>query len=822
MFDFSKDKPEQGKAEPPKPEVVQRIEQLLGITLYAAPTHGYDPVSNVVRGRLDRNSEEECWLCQYGLHEDGTLAGLNLMASGLTDAKWTTITELDINWSRIEALNLSRNQLTALPQLKQMTALRYVDLTDNQLQEVHLPPTVEHVFLWGNPNISTPPPEIIKQGRFAILQFFKELAEQGEEVVYEAKLLILGDAGAGKTTLARRLENTNAPMPDAVKDSTDGIAVKTLELTGQNPTFIAHIWDFGGQEVYHATHQFFLTKRSLYLLLCDGRKEEQFDYWLQAQELFGEDSLLLVVVNQKGEMQVNLPMSDLRRDYPNIRDAQPTVVNLKDDTAGIIALRKHIEHTIRNLPQFVRGERVPRKWAAIRRRLEQLQDDHIELKQFRSICAEEGIEERERQDFLLDFLHNLGILLYFRDLAGLNKMVILKPEWATKAVYRVLDHTKAKGNKGHFTRRDLLQVWNCAEYADYFEELLLLMDKFELCYETPERTDVFVVPSLLPDDSPEGYIWAEPKGLQIHYAYTFMPKGIMARLIVRQHRLLESEPQVWKRGAVFAQDQVRAEVIESYRDKRITLRVNASNRTAKELLRDLCRDIDDLNADFHFNERLTVEQEVPCNCHICATLQQPKYFKRSELDKAERAGKPVYCTESFELISVQAIRDGIFPMDKIGGDMLVKNTPEGGIKAFFSYSKHDIAHLKDFQKFLKPLERQGLIEFWDDRLIRPGEEWDGEIKEALAQSDIIFLMVTADFINTDYVWEIEIKEAMRRHDAKTARVVPIKVSSCDWTGMPFAKLQGIPRKDQVIDLAPNKAAVWTEVVNEIKEILITR
>jgi hypothetical protein len=77
------------------------------------------------------------------------------------------------------------------------------------------------------------------------------------------------------------------------------------------------------------------------------------------------------------------------------------------------------------------------------------------------------------------------------------------------------------------------------------------------------------------------------------------------------------------------------------------------------------------------------------------------------------------------------------------------------------------------------------------------------------------------FVVTFYISNLiyKIKEAMSRHEAKTARVIPIKVSSCDWSGMPFAKLQGIPRKDQIIDLAPNKAAVWTEVVNEIKAIL---
>jgi len=215
----------------------------------------------------------------------------------------------------------------------------------------------------GNEHLSSPPPQIVQQGRRALYKYFKELAEQGEEMVYEAKLLILGDAGAGKTTLARKIEDPGADLPDAVKDSTPGIQVRSLQLTEASPAFTMHVWDFGGQEVYHATHQFFLTQKSLYILLCDGRKEEQFDYWLQMQEIYGHESRLLMIVNQKGEMQPNIPMSDLRRDYPNVQEGTPTVINLATDHTGAINLRKHIERSIRNLPQFERGERVPRKWA---------------------------------------------------------------------------------------------------------------------------------------------------------------------------------------------------------------------------------------------------------------------------------------------------------------------------------------------------------------------------------------------------------------------------------------------------------------------------
>jgi internalin A len=646
--------------------LITTLENVLGRTLHCAPGHGNYPARNVMALVADPGGKKG-HRAQYSLHADGSLAGLNLAWSGISDRKWQEIEQLaGEQLSTLEALNLRGNALTAAPfSGKPMPKLRFLDLCNNKLREFRLPPGMpvpDHLFLYGNDSLSTPPPEIVARGRFALHNYFTALAEQGEEIVYEAKMIILGDPGAGKTTLARKVEDHNAPAPDEEKDSTRGIVVKSIELTGGSPKFTMHIWDFGGQEVYHATHQFFLTKKSLYVLLCDGRKEEQFDYWLQVQEIYGQDSRLLLVVNQKGEMQPNLPMSDLRRDYPNLQEGKPTVINLLSDTVGTIALRGHIERSIRTLPQFERGEHVPRKWALIRSLLESQEEDHIGLREFRKICAAEGIDTREKQNYLLEFLHDLGVVLHFRDVAGLNQMVILKPSWATNAVYAVLDHTRKKGDNGHFTKKDLDAVWNCAEYEEYSLELLALMEKFELCYPAPESPVLYIVPSLLPDDPPENYKWTEPNGLQLHYQYTFMPKGIMSRLIVRQHSLLEQLPNMWKRGAVFQGEHgARVEVLESYRDKRISIRANGLDRYSKELVWKIASDIDSLNRSFHFNERMKVEQMIPCNCKRCREAKPPHFFSRSILDRAESANQPVQCQQSFEMVTVRSLLDGVFP-----------------------------------------------------------------------------------------------------------------------------------------------------------------
>ncbi|MEQ1746933.1 MAG: COR domain-containing protein [Saprospiraceae bacterium] len=767
---------------------INQLKSILGIPPHPAPAHGHEPVRNVMACRREPGSDTT-WLPQYALHADGALAGLNLAGLELDDQQWQKIAAL-LPLDRLEALNLRKNNITALPDMDNMPNLRYLDLSDNRLTEFALPEglnKLEHLWLQGNADLTTPPPEVVRQGRFALRNYFNEIAEQGSEVVYEAKMLILGDAGAGKTTLARKVEDPDATPPDAVEDTTKGIEVKKLQLTDTAPAFTMHIWDFGGQEVYHATHRFFLTKKSLYLLLCDGRKEEQFDYWLQMQEIYGQDSRLLLVVNQKGTMQPNLPMNDLRRDYPNIQESRPTVVNLRDDRDGAVALRRLIERSIRDLPQFVRGERVPKKWVVVRRRLEEIDADHIPLADFRRICNEAGIKEKERQKYLLDFLHDLGAFLHFRDIAGLNQMVILRPAWATRAVYNVLDHTRKKGDNGHFTRADLDAVWHCAEYEDYFEELLLLMEKFELCYLAPEQKGLYIVPSLLPDDPPEGYIWGGSTVLQLHYQYTFMPKDIIARLIVRQHHLLESPPVMWKRGAVFGENGARVEVLESHRDKRITLRSDSGGGHAKELIGTIARDLDAINRGFHFNERMLVEQKIPCHCAVCKDLPVPHFFSRSSLDRAERSGKPLQCQQNLDYMAhARELLDGVFA-EKMGGEPgnSTKLPPTAAKKIFISYAHEDAVWLEKTKTHLGSLQHFDIeVEVWDDSRIRTGDNWKVAIEAALAETKVGILLVTPDFMASKFIKTEEMPALLEKVETSGGRIMPVLIRDTIFTMHP--------------------------------------
>lgn len=143
----------------------------------------------------------------------------------------------------------------------------------------------------------------------------------------------------------------------------------------------------------------------------------------------------------------------------------------------------------------------------------------------------------------------------------------------------------------------------------------------------------------------------------------------------------------------------------------------------------------------------------------------------------------------------------------------------GAKKIFFSYSKYDREYLEQLLRHLSVLRRKGKIADWNDHEILPGEEWDGVIKTQLVEADIILLLISADFLATDYIWDVEIKTAMERHDQKSATVVPIVLRSCSWEDTPFGKLNGLPSKAKPVSTYGDRDQAWLEVVQGIEQLV---
>ena len=117
----------------------------------------------------------------------------------------------------------------------------------------------------------------------------------------------------------------------------------------------------------------------------------------------------------------------------------------------------------------------------------------------------------------------------------------------------------------------------------------------------------------------------------------------------------------------------------------------------------------------------------------------------------------------------------------------------GEIEVFFSYSHKDEALRDQLETHLSTLKRKGVIKAWHDRQIGAGKEWAGEIDQKLETAHIILLLVSADFINSDYCMDRELTRSMQRHEAGEARVIPVILRPVDWEGILFSKLQALPK-----------------------------
>lgn len=141
------------------------------------------------------------------------------------------------------------------------------------------------------------------------------------------------------------------------------------------------------------------------------------------------------------------------------------------------------------------------------------------------------------------------------------------------------------------------------------------------------------------------------------------------------------------------------------------------------------------------------------------------------------------------------------------------------MQAFNSYSHKDGGALERLHTHLSTLRRDGLISQWYDREILAGGDIDKEVAEALASSDFFLALVSPDFLASDYCYEREMTEALKRHDAGTMRVVPIIVEPCDWQSTPLGKLKALPRDGRPISEWANANTAYLDIVRELRRII---
>lgn len=516
-------------------------------------------------------------------------------------------------------------------------------------------PKLETLQLNETP-ITQPPAEQLeltsgKVNLFRVRNYLRQLAED-KDYLYEAKLLIVGEGGAGKTSLMRKIKKPAYELPETQIESTEGIDVEPWSFAfDEQHQFRVNIWDFGGQETYHATHQFFLTKRALYILVADNRKEDtDFYYWLNVVNTLSDGSPVLVVKNEKGDRSREINESALRGQFQNFKESYAT--NLKTNSKDYSRLLEDIRHRLKQLPLV--GSPQPKKWLDVRAELEQRakQDNYIDLKEYYAICERHGFKHEGDKRQLSNTLHDLGTILHFQEDALLNKTLFLKPKWATQAVYHVLDNPQIRNNYGQFTSHDLSKIWHETHYeATMHGELLQLMLNFKLCYQLTHCKNTYIAPQLLREQQPP-YTLETTDSVTVFYKnYKFMPKGMLSQLIVVLHQYIaECQKLVWRSGVVLERNNTRAEIIENYSAREIRIRVVGQHR--RDLLTEVMYELNKIHDSYH---NLQYEVLLPCSC------EEPQLFDFETLKEFAADRDQIQCQKRGcrKLVNARDLIEGV-------------------------------------------------------------------------------------------------------------------------------------------------------------------
>jgi len=383
------------------------------------------------------------------------------------------------------------------------------------------------------------------EGIGSLIRYLREMAKGGR-ARYEAKLLILGDGNVGKTCVSRALRG----LPFCVQNTTRGVDVAQWRFShpdeerNQAKEITLNIWDFEGQEIAHQTHQFFLTSQALYLVVFRCRDQfsmEQAEYWLDTIRARAPLAKVVIVMSECEERLPHIPLDRIKAQYGDLLADEWFFAVGCENGRNVDKLRAFLRASAVSLPFM--GDRWPKTYEEAETKIiaEAAKDTaHISRAQLHDILQTAGVSG-DNYEGAAGALARIGAITQFPDCPELRDFVVLKPQWLTKAISKVMENKQLADDRGEIAMQRMEVIWSEGDCSGMFATFHNCMKEFELCYDLEDMDKTCLVPLRFGYEVP-AISWTEGEEMKerrMEYKLNIRPPmGIMSRFIVKTHHLI--------------------------------------------------------------------------------------------------------------------------------------------------------------------------------------------------------------------------------------------------------------------------------------------
>ncbi len=576
--------------------------------------------------------------------------------------------------SNLESLDISYTKIVILPSwissLKQLRSLELAGLDlcclPREILDLNLPFHFYRIFFMVkgiglyNTTLSTQPISLFEQPREFIQAYF----DSPKIPVHETKVIFLGDGGAGKTHTIHRIQN-NCQSGEYHTEMTPGVEITSFQT--QNNDLTLNFWDFGGQEIMPSIHRCFLTQRALYVVVVStrtGNLTVQARHWLKTIEAFAPGAPVLIAVNcwdNTTSCGVNNEL--LYEEFPNLQQTVIYSAKCSSQEEFYQNLLLPIEELSRKMDSY--SMELPESWFHIEQALRTQKNPYITGSDYFKTCCENGLEDEQIAQWLLEWFNDMGVCFSYSDDNG-QPYQVLRPEWLTNAVYRILLEEKEPNSDGIVKRKYIERSLSYPGSGTQPEitytksecnAIIAVMEKFRLAYSINEQ-ELFI-PALCSEKKPTLLI-PENCELRLEYElqYAYLPDCVVHQLMIWYLESNITPKHVWRSG-LCVQERTRWAVItgDFHRAKlhiQLYMQPDSSAQNCHDMLRDICQAIQEIN------KRLTLEST---DCIIMHEGNQTAHFPLGPLLEAKKKGwteLPSLEDGEFHVYNVDQILDSAF------------------------------------------------------------------------------------------------------------------------------------------------------------------